>query len=228
MMNKVKLEIFQFSIGTVPWKDIGCENSNQIQFCYAAFLDLNKNFNLSGLGDILWVYNYFTTDVTFEREKILSSDKLFGSVLCVKPRIRGVFAWKKLFQVEIESSVEMLPHFRLGDAFYMKNGNYSAMEGIRSSKEKIIHLEKPWIWVDENIKLRTTIEIIKNGFVSVTHQFSIEEWKEIIYILLRSNPSYLDDSDEKLRAIVSFYIANATSPIFASIPIEYRERVKEE
>lgn len=100
--------------------------------------------------------------------------------------------------------------------------------GIRSEFEKVKHLEGIAIYGDNIIRLRIVIELLKRNVKKGLITLSVEDYKEIGYKVLRTDPSLLKSSEDIIVDGVNNWVPSMLLiPLYEDVPTKYRGKIRD-
>jgi hypothetical protein len=226
--NNMDIHYIKLPLNTIPFSEIPSLEKIDYNHVCCSYFSLKSFMGLDYC--LLSVYNAFeNTDV----DKINESNLLFGRVISEVPSKRGV---NKVIQIKtITKNVEKddLPHLKYsntkqidGNWFYVKDGNYFVLSGIKSSFANVKHLEGIAIYGEIILRLRIVIELLKENIKSKLIVLSKKQFNEIAFRVLRSEPSTKKISDEDIRYGIDNWLPSMLMvPLYNEIPNEFKERV---
>ena len=183
---------------------------------------------------LLSIYNAFDNKVGSVSE-LKSKELLFGKVVSDRLPIRGKVKCLKIAFLEESISKEDLPHLKYnssdtnqltGNWFYMKDGQYVILSGIKSDFKKVSHLEGISIYGDNIIRLRLVIELLKKNVKKGLLSLSVQDYKNIAYKVLRTDPTLLKSDEDIIYDGVNNWIPGMLLiPVHEDILPENRGRV---
>jgi hypothetical protein len=227
VLKRNEVLYFRISIKDIPLKELSIDTQNKYAYC--------RFYNTSGITgeqpgfNVVGIYNYFTSDPLDDHTILLSNEWLFGEVLSYDPPLRKEGKWEIIGREPIDKEGIVMPYFKTGKDdtwFYIKDGIYHIFTGIKTTKDKVWHLERPYLYGVNAIKLRIVVELLKKepGKAGI----SLEEWNEIGFKVLRSDPINANDSDEELRFAVERLLPNMLEqPIYSELPQHIRGKLNE-
>ncbi|RQO80219.1 hypothetical protein DBR40_00960 [Pedobacter sp. KBW01] len=110
----------------------------------------------------------------------------------------------------------------------MKDGKYVILSGIKSELEKVRHLEGISIYGDNIIRLRLVIELLKKNVKRGLINLSEEDYKELAYKVLRTDPTLLRTDDSLIEDGVNNWLSPMLlTPLYEDILQQDRGKVKE-
>ncbi|PWG79179.1 hypothetical protein [Pararcticibacter amylolyticus] len=233
-MKKVTSSYYKLPVGSIPFKEIPSLEDINYEYVYCKSFPLIDFMTLDFY--LTSVYAAFDNEVE-EVQDLQNRELLFGSVVADKFLTRGKAKCIKFGSIEEVISAEQLPHLRYcsnenrqadGKWFYMKDGHYTILSGIRSDFDKVKHLEAGAIYGDNIIRLRIVIEFLKRNVKDGLVELSEDQYKEIAYKVLCSDPTLLKSDDTVIVDGVNNWVpAMLLTPLYSEIPIKYRGKVME-
>lgn len=227
----MEISYFKVPMSNIPFKEIlSLENLNY-KYIYCSYFPL-KDFKCLDYY-MLSVYDSF--DEILIESDIEQQKLLFGSVVSEWPILRGSDKAIKVKSIQRVIDKKNLPHLKYsnndlpdGNWFYMKDGDYFLISGIKSSFSAVNHLEGIAIYADNILRLRVVVELLKRNIRNNKVSLSESDFKEIGFKVLRSESSTKKIDDEDIRDAVNNWLPSMLSmPLLDEIPKEYRGRVKE-
>ncbi|MCY1517991.1 hypothetical protein D9M68_526950 [compost metagenome] len=223
------IHYIKLPIHTIPFEEIPSLQSITYSYIYCSYFSLKPFKGLDYY--LLSVYDAFDLN---HKDLIEDNKLLFGRVISEEPSKRGIDKVIKIKTDKKQISSEDLPHLKYsnnnqlnGNWFYMKNGDYFAFSAIKSSFDKVSHLEGIAIYGDIILRLRIVIELLKKNIRKGLVVLSEKELNNIGFKVLRSEPTTKKISDEDIQNGLNNWLPSMlTIPIFDEIPDEYKERVK--
>jgi len=225
-MKNITTTYYKFTLESIPFKEIPSLENITAKFLYCSLFPLVDFMRLDLC--LLTVYNLFDHD-NLSPKDIQGAQHLFGDVISDKLPVRGKAKCIKVGSEEREISPENLPHLKYNSSdnwFYMKNGNYVAMHGIKSQFESVKHLEGISIYAENILRLRIVVELLKRNVKEGILALSEDEYKKIGFKVLRSDPSLIRADDKLIRDGVDNWISSMLEmPLYEDIPSQYRGRI---
>ncbi|ACU05918.1 hypothetical protein [Pedobacter heparinus] len=224
---------YKLPLGSIPFKEIKSLENLDLKFIYCSSFPLIDFMNLN--FQMVSVYDPFYNDVADVHE-LNEANLLFGKVVSDKLSMRGTAKCIKVGSIEKDISKEDLPHLKYsnnndpetGNWFYMKEGKYVIFHGIRSEFEKVKHLEGIAIYGDNIIRLRIVIELLKRNVKKGLITLSVEDYKEIGYKVLRTDPSLLKSSEDIIVDGVNNWVPSMLLiPLYEDVPTKYRGKIRD-
>lgn len=176
------------------------------------------------------VYNVFDSDI--ENVDLSKGELLFGGVVSYSLPIRGKLKCIKVKQCIIDLLEEDLPDLKYssreiysneGKWFYMDKGNYHILSGIKSQYENVKHLEGIEIYAENILRLRTVLELLKANVHQGITNLTINEYFDIGFMVLRSDPTMVRFDDKMIQDSVNRWTKTILAmPLYSKIPIEIR------
>ncbi len=159
---------------------------------------------------------------------------MFGRVLAEEPTKRGKDKIVKLEQTDLQIKKTELPHLNYsnseeptGNWFFVQDGNYYIFSAIRSTYEKVKHLEGISVYADMTLRLRIVIELLKRNVRDEKVSLTDAQFKEIAFKVFKAEPSAKKVNDsEILQGIDNWLPSMLMTPLFEEIPENYREQVR--
>lgn len=226
-MKKITRIYYKLPLDSIPFKEIPSLEEVVSEFVYCSLFSL-IDFTRLDLN-LLRVYDLFDKDVK-NLDEIQSNELLFGEVVSDRLPLRGKGKCIKLGSIEEAISPESLPDLKYNSSdnwFYMKEGNYVVLSGIRSEFEKVNHLERIAIYGENIIRLRIVIELLKKNVKRGLLTLSVEEYKEIGFKALRADPSMVRANDRLIMDGIDNWVPSMlTTPLYEDIPKQYRGKIK--
>jgi hypothetical protein len=221
-INYIKLPL-----NTIPFREIPSLERFDYDHINCSYFSLKTFMRLDYF--LFSVYNTFgDTDINnLDKEKLL-----FGRVICEMPTKRGVNKVIAIKTSEEEISKRDLPNLKYsnnnqidGNWFYVKDGEYFALSGIKSKFTNVKHLEGISIYGDVILRLRIVIELLKKNVKNGLIALSDEQFNEIAFKVFRSEPSMRKISDEDIQYGIDNWLPSMLIiPLYDEIPAEFRER----
>ncbi len=182
--------------------------------------------------NILSVYDSF--DV-LDGTQVDEFKLLFGRVISEGLSKRGIDKIVKFNSIKRDINKDDLPHLKYsnnneigGNWFYVKEGDYFIFSAIKSDFEKVCHLEGIGIYGDIILRLRVVIELLKRNISRGIISLSEQDFNNIGFKVLRSEPSTRKISDEDIQNGLNNWLPSMLLiPLFEEIPVAYREKVKD-
>ncbi|TJY63548.1 hypothetical protein FAZ19_18395 [Sphingobacterium alkalisoli] len=178
------------------------------------------------------VYNVFDNDI--DNVDLLTRELLYGGVVSYSLPTRGQLKCIKVKKFNIELSAEDLPDLKYsprdiysneGKWFYMDKGNYHILAGIKSQYDYVKHLEGIEIYAENILRLRVVFELLKTNVDLGTTNLTTEEYLDIGFMVLKSDPTMVRFDDEMIRNSVSNWLPIILAmPLYSKIPIDIRGR----
>jgi len=113
-----------------------------------------------------------------------------------------------------------------GNWFYMKEGNYMIFSSIKSEFEKVRHLEGISMYDDSIIRLRVVIELLKKKVKQGKVKLSIEDYKNVAYEVLLSDPVLARADENMLKSGVNNWVpCMLSTPLYEDVPKNIRGKV---
>jgi len=231
-MEKLTVTYYKFPLASIPFKDLPSLQSLNYKYIYCSSFPLIRFMGLD--YHLLSVYNIFD-DEAGSINDLQDKELLFGQVVSTKLSNRGSAKCIKIGSVEKHILKEDLPYLKYnsgvdvspsGKWFYMKDGNYVVLKGIKSEYEKVKHLEGIAIYGDNIVRLRVVIELLKKKVNSGKLNLTDEEYKTIAYKVLRTDPTLLKSDEAIIREGVNNWLPSMLStPLYSDIPTEYRGKL---
>jgi hypothetical protein len=233
-MKKVTETYYKLPIGSIPFKEIPSLEEFSAEYVYCSSFPLIEFMTLD--FHLVSVYNVFDNDIR-EIKELQSEELLFGKVVADKPSTRGKAKCIKIGSEEKNIDKVDLPHLRYnssdrnllsGNWFYMKDGKYVILSGIKSELEKVRHLEGISIYGDNIIRLRLVIELLKKNVKRGLINLSEEDYKGLAYKVLRTDPTLLRTDDSLIEDGVNNWLSPMLlTPLYEDILPQDRGKVKE-
>lgn len=225
-INYIKLPLT-----TIPFNDIPSLENISYSYVYCSYLSLKSFKNLDYY--LLSVYDLFDSSINVS--DIDEENLLFGRVISEEPAKKGINKVLHLKTISRNIDISYLPHLKYsnnkqidGNWFYVKDGDYFALSSIKSSFEKVGHLEGIAIYGEIILRLRIVIELLKKNIKQGLIVLSEKQLNNIAFKVLRSEPSTKKMSDEDIQYGVNNWLPSMLMiPLFNEIPDIYKERVKD-
>jgi hypothetical protein len=225
VLNSTDLFYFRISISNVPFAELPFNIS--YKYAYCRFYNTSMLTEQKDIFNVVGVYNYFSIDPLDNSTVLLEKDLLFGEVLSYDPPLRREGKWVITGKQPIASQAINLPEFKVGkdSGFYVKDGIYHIFSAVKSTKEKVSHLEWPYLYGQNSIKLRIVVELLKIESKSNGISISLNEWKDIAFKVLRNESINKKNSDIEIKDVVKSLLPDMLDqPIYSDIPPDYRGR----
>jgi len=222
-------KIYKLPLFNIPFCDIKSLESFDHKYIYCSTMSIMSFVKLDQY--LVEVYNFFDDEMTDFRF-INRDDVLFGSVISEVLTTRGNTKCIKVDQFNIEISIDDLPDLKYspkdifsneGKWFYTEKGCYQIFSGIKSQYENVNHLEGLEIYGDNILRLRTVVELLKTNIDRGITNLTSEEYFEIGFMVLKSDPAMGKLDDETIMyAVRSWMPTMLAIPLYSKIPIEIR------
>jgi len=230
-MNLI-ITYYKLPISNIPFKQIPSLESISHDYIYCSSFPL---IGFMGLNfQLVSVYNTFDFPIV-DLTDLTEEHQLFGKVVSEKLPTRGKYKCLKVSLIEKEISAAMLPDLKYSPRniysseekwFYLKEGKYVILSGIKSEFEKVKHLEGISIYGDSIIRLRIVMELLKKNVKQNKLQLSIEDYKNIAYKVLSSDPALSKANENMLDDGVNNWVPSMLStPLYEDIPKNIRNKV---
>lgn len=185
---------YKLPIGNIPLGEIPSLESLSYDYILCSSISLT---DLMGLDYcLISVYNVFD-DQFGSINDLTKETQLFGDVLSESLPVRGKYKCLKVGAQFVTISVAELPDLKYspdnlysneGRWFYTKEGNYFVLKAIKSQFENVKHLEGITLYGENILRLRVVIEMLKNNVRKGVVNLTIDEYKDIAYKVLKSDP----------------------------------------
>ncbi|TBO44318.1 hypothetical protein [Pedobacter kyonggii] len=224
----MEVHYIKLPLNTIPFEEIPSLENISYNYVNCSYFSL-KTF--MGVDYILFsVYDIFTD---IDVNEIDESNLLFGRVISETPTKRGINKVVSVKSIKKEITKSDLPNLKYsnnnqieGNWFYVKDGDYFALSGIKSSFAKVKHLEGISIYGDTILRLRIVIELLKKNIKRKLIIISDKQFNQIAFKVLRSEPSMKKISDEDIQYGVDNWLPSMLmTPLYNEIPDEFKERV---
>lgn len=220
---------YKLPVSNIPFNEIPSLESISYDYIYCSSFPLIGFMGLDFY--LISVYNVFDTQIV-DLSELPEKELLFGQVVSEKLPTRGKYKCLKINSVEQEISAKTLPDLKYspentytsqGKWFYLKEGKYVILAGIRSEFEKVNHLEGISIYGENIIRLRIVMELLKKNVKKGKLTLSIEDYKNIAYKVLRSDPVLSRADESMLKDGVNNWVPSMLStPLYEDIPKDIR------
>lgn len=231
-MKKITTTFYRLPIDSIPFKEIPSLESLNYRCLYCSSYPI-KEFMGSDFY-LVSVFNAF--DCAFQSViDIEAKPLLFGEVLSIGLPLRGATKAVKVGSVSNIMSSLALPDLKYhssssnpinGNWFYMKEGKYLILHGIKSDYEKVKHLESIALYGENIIRLRVVIELLKKNVKDGILKLTEKDYNNIAYKVLRSDPSLSKTDDETIWDGVNNWLPSMLSmPLYEDILAEKRGKV---
>jgi hypothetical protein len=230
-MNLIKT-YYKLPVSNIPFNEIPSLELISHDYIYCSSFPLIGFMGLDFY--LISVYNAFDNQIV-DLSELSDKELLFGKVVSEKLPTRGKYNCLKINSVEQEVSATTLPDFKYspgntyssgGKWFYMKEGNYVILSGIKSEFERVKHLEGISIYGENIIRLRIVMELLKKNVKQGKLKLSIEDYKNIAYKVLRSDPALSRADEGMLKDGVNNWVSPILStPLYEDIPKNIRGKV---
>jgi len=230
-MKKLPVTYYKLPLGSIPFEELPSLEDVGYEYVYCKSLPLAEFMGLD--YHLLSVYDLL--DVEIDVADLKEGSLLFGEVVSDKLSTRGKAKCVKLSEVNENISKDDLPYLKYspgndysseGKWFYMKDGDYVILKGIRSEYERVKHLEGIAIYGDNIVRLRIVIELLKRNVERGIIKLSFDQYKDIAYKVLRTDPTLLKSDESIIRDGVDNWVPSMLStPVYSSIPKEHRGRL---
>lgn len=171
---------------------------NKLGFAYAKYMDLSQSPSVN-MPSLIKVYCYWTKTMDFDLEMIKESKYLIQPILVagINPAIRKGL-WEIVGNVGKSEEDMVLPHFRSHEPRWEEENNAKEWsyikdcdvnKRIKTSLEKIKHLERYAGQGTGNIEIKVTMQIMKKEGLNIVDYFDIEdETVEYQYNIVKESP----------------------------------------
>lgn len=230
-MRKAAVTYYKLPLESIPFSEITSLEDFNYQYVYCSSFSLKDYMELD--YHLLSVYDTFDDEITDVNE-LKIKELLFGQVVSDRLSTRGKAKCLKIASLEESISKEELPHLKYnsgdnskdGKWFYMKDGNYVIFSGIPIQFEKVKHLEGIAIYGDNIVRLRIVMELLKINVKEGLLKLSEEEYKEIAYKVLRTDPTLLRTEESIIRDGVNNWVPPMLlTPLYSDIANVNKGRV---
>jgi len=225
----IEKKIYKLPLFNIPFSDIKSLESFKHKYIYCSLMSILPFVQLDQY--LVEVYNLFDDEVT-NVCTMTKGDVLFGEVISENLTTRGKSKCVKVDEFSVEISANDLPDLKYsprdiysneGKWFYTEKGRYQILSGIKSQYENVKHLEGLEIYGDNILRLRTVIELLKSNIDKGGANLTTEEYFEIGYMVLKSDPAMGKLDDETLiHAVKNWVPGMLAMPLYSKIPIEIR------
>ena len=225
-MKQIKITYYKIPLTSIPFHELPSLSDRELTHVFCSSIPLLEFMGMK--VNLLSVYNLINAEIGSPYD-LQSAELLFGEVISESLPLRGKSKYVKLGTLEREISAKDLPDLRYNAGsnwYYLSNGRYVAMNGIPSEHKKVRHLEGISIYSENIIRLRIVVELLKKNVKSGKLTLSAEEYLQIGFKVLRSDPSLLRATDSMIWNGVHNWIPQMLSiPVYAEIPEHLRGRV---
>lgn len=228
-MKKILTTYYKLPVASIPFKEIPSLEYFIEDYIYCSSFPLVEFMKLD--YHMLSVYKTFDKEIG-DINSLKKKELLFGQVVSDQLPTRGKSKCLKLGTTTDSISKEQLPHLKYnssgtydlnGNWFYMKDGDYVILSGIRSEFEKVKHLEGIAIYGDNIVRLRVVMELLKKNAKEGLVKLSTNDYREIAYKVLKTDPTLLKSDDDIIRDGVDNWLPSMLlTPLYEDIPIKNR------
>lgn len=226
---QIEKKIYKLPLFNIPFNEIKSLESFDKKYVCCSSISIRPFMNLAQY--LVDVYNLYDDEIT-GFSSLKQENKLFGSVISEELTIRGKSKCIKIDTVNVEITKDELPDLKYspddifsneGKWFYTEKGHYQIFSGIRSVYENVKHLEGLEIYGDNILRLRTVIELLKINVDLGKTNMTIEEYLDVGFLVLKSDPSMSKIDDETIQDGVKNWMPTMLNmPLYSKIPLEIR------
>lgn len=165
------------------------------------------------------VYDFFSKDILRDFHLIKNQSFLFGESRFIPYiPIRGQMKWILINEESEIRDIDSFSNYKTCNSltnkppleriwYLLQNGGLNGQIEIKSSYESVKHLEFGQLTSEVGVKLRVYIALIKKALESVNGKLSIDEWKELIFVLIRNEAAAKKSSAEDIKSnLIENYI----------------------
>jgi hypothetical protein len=220
---------YKLPLSNIPFQQIPTLELMSCEFIYCS------SFPLMGFMGVdfhlMSVYDTYD-DQVFDFHELKERELLFGKVISGKLSTRGPSKCLKIGSVEVDVIATMLPDLKYsanvncsshGNWFFMREGKYMLFSSIKSEFESVRHLEGVSVYGDSIIRLRVVIELLKKNVKQGKVELSIEDFKNVAYTVLKSDPALGRADEDMLKSGVDIWVPGMLStPLYEEVPNNIR------
>ena len=231
-MKEIIITYYKLPIGSIPFHEIPSLEKLNLEYVYCSSFSLMQFMGLD--FQLASVFNAFDNAI-MTIDDFKTKELLFGQVVSDKFSMRGKSKCIKLGTHAGIISATDLPNLKYsprnlnsneGNWFYMSDGKYLILSGIKSEYEKVKHLEGIALYGDNIIRLRIVIEMLKKNVKSGLLKLSESDYKNIAYKVLRTDPTLLKTDEDLIWDGVNNWVPSMLSiPLYEDIPMDKRGKV---
>jgi len=220
---------YKLPLSNIPFQQIPTLEFMSYKFIYCSSFPL---MGFMGVDfQLMSVYDAYD-DQVLDFSELKEKELLFGKVISGKLSTRGPSKCLKIGSVEEEVIATMLPDLKYsadlncsshGNWFFMREGKYMLFSSIKSEFERVRHLEHMATYGDSIIRLRVVMELLKKNVKQGKVELSIEDFKNVAYNVLKSDPVLGRADEDMLKSGVDVWVpCMLTTPLYEELPKNIR------
>lgn len=227
----LKIKYYKLPVSNIPFKQIPSLESVSYSYVYCSSFPLKEFMGID--YELISIYNTFDTEVEENDERNLN-ELLFGEVVSEKLPVRGKYKCLELSSEERDISALELPDLKYspdnnyssnGRWFYMKEGKYVILSGIKSEYEKVKHLEGINVYGEHLIRLRIVLELLKKNVKNEKLKLSLDDYKTIAFRVLKADPVLIKANEDIIWDGVNNWVPSMIlTPLYDDVPENLKGR----
>lgn len=220
----LKKIFFKLPLFNIPFVDIKSLEKINYDYITCSSISIKDFMNIDTF--LIEVYNIYD-DISLPLNR-LNENVLFGGVVSFGLPTRGKYKCIKINEFDEKICSEDLPDLKYspqrvysneGQWYYMEKGNYYVFSGKEARYEDVSHLEGIAIYAENTLRLRVVFEMLKKNVEKGLIQLKYEDYLDIGFKVLRSDPSMNRLNDEMVLDAANNWIPTILNmPLYSVIP----------